>query len=129
MALFCRNRIRRMSAEKPSSQIRVQTAVIKTAAPDPGYGPGADPTLETRHARPPRDRRPGMHVTESDIRATIASARVTDPRIAVQFDDKVDRGDIGALTNMISSLVRVFLGTTKNVDLETASRVARSYLP
>ncbi|WP_204044060.1 hypothetical protein [Acrocarpospora phusangensis] len=70
-----------------------------------------------------------MHVTESDIRATIASARVTDPRIAVQFDDKVDRGDIGALTNMISSLVRVFLGTTKNVDLETASRVARSYLP
>ncbi|WP_214109708.1 hypothetical protein [Acrocarpospora catenulata] len=69
-----------------------------------------------------------MHLTESDIRATIVSARVTDPGIAVQFDNKVDQGDLGGLTNLINSIVRVFLGTTRDVDQETISRIARSYL-
>lgn len=69
-----------------------------------------------------------MHLTESDIRATIVSARVIDPGIAVQFNQKVDQGDLGALTNLINSIVRVFLGTTRDVDQETTARIARSYL-
>lgn len=67
-------------------------------------------------------------VTESDIRATIASARVTDARFAIQFDERVSRGDARALAHLISGVVRLFFGHTRRLDLETTSRVARSFL-
>ncbi|TKK79059.1 hypothetical protein FDA94_36090 [Herbidospora galbida] len=69
-----------------------------------------------------------QYATESEIRSTITSARVTDPGIAIQFDDRVSRGDLPALVSLIASIVRLFLGLAKKIDDETASRVARSYL-
>ncbi|WP_066364568.1 hypothetical protein [Herbidospora mongoliensis] len=69
-----------------------------------------------------------QYATESEIRSTITSARVTDPGIGIQFDDRVSRGDLPALVSLISSIVRLFLGLAKKIDDETASRVARSYL-